>query len=172
MRCSLGSVVGITLLVLSACGEKAPPVAVRPPQELIGSAKPHPDPTREQALGEIYELDSRCGTEAREWFKRNYGNGTHQANGWNSQSDFTNHFNRKLNKCLLQFVGTTMSEKKQPDGRSIGQAKIVVDINENRTLGQFNQFVDSHTVMQCYFYETTCTSESEWDAVAKPLMIE
>lgn len=51
---------------------------------------------------EIYELNEKCGKRSAELFEKHYGkNGTSNDNDASWLSNYTCHYNRKLNKCFM-----------------------------------------------------------------------
>jgi hypothetical protein len=117
---------------------------------------------------EDYELQERCGKRAEERFQQAYGNGISNVKGGTVKSDYTNHYNRKLNKCFIFVRGAFSGKKKQDNWVS----KELVDINENRNYGTFLKSTEDDRVKVCTASGKPCNSEDEWDSLVKPYMEE
>ena len=121
---------------------------------------------------EAYELQERCGKRAADYFK-GYVSGIENTEDVKFRTIYTNHYNRKLNKCFILFTtfGSPMSKEDiQKLGISID--KILWDINENKRYGNFFKFHNIPEPMMCEVSDKSCHSEFEWDALAKPYMEE
>jgi hypothetical protein len=73
------------------------------------------------ALGEVkaepnkvlYELQERCGKQATEWFVSEWGrSGIVNTNDGQIIADFQNHYNSKLNTCIVLLNTTNINTKK------------------------------------------------------------
>lgn len=122
---------------------------------------------------EEYELQERCGKGAVEFFKKYYG-GQRYYEDSNDNSSYTNHYNKKLNKCFILLKTDSIPRNEtelQKNGitRDIG----LWDINESKRYGQFFQFsnLDKEPTF-CNVSGKHCNSETEWDALVKPYMEE
>jgi len=119
---------------------------------------------------EEYELQERCGKRAEEIFRIEYGNG----NKAGKMSNYTNHYNRKLNRCFVIVIEIQTSI---PDDKEIMEKvgfwtdKTLCDINENKVYGHFLKFSNGG-LMDCKVLGKHCSSENEWDALVKPYMEE
>jgi hypothetical protein len=119
---------------------------------------------------EDYELQEWCGTHAAEVSKRENGNGISQGRDGTITSNYAHHYNRKLNKCFILFTSTfTPRDSKK---LSASTDKSLRDINENKTYGSFLKFENDTKPFQCEFLDKYCSSEDEWDGLAKPYMEE
>lgn len=118
------------------------------------------------SIKEEYELQERCSKRAEELFRKEYGNET-------MSNYYTNHYNRKLNKCFILVTETSIHEDKETREK-LGVSstyKTLLDINENKEYGGFFKF-SKGGLMQCEVLGKHCNSESEWDAFVKPYMEE
>lgn len=85
------------------------------------------------SIKEDYELQERCAKYCDEWFKKEYGDGiTENKNGIN-RFTYSNHYNRKLNKCFLLLSFTWEPKNKE---KEIMVIKNLMDINEKKYTGQ------------------------------------
>ena len=123
---------------------------------------------------EIYELNEKCGKRSAELFEKHYGkNGTSNDNDASWLSNYTCHYNRKLNKCFMLITSKSYPKnKKEQDNNGSFTDKTLWDINENKQYGQFNRFAKIKNSMQCEVLEKNCNSEYEWDSLVKPYMEE
>src|SRR5689334_21740257 len=70
-----------------------------------------------------YEFQERCGKAAASWFNVRYDG--------QALSEFSNHYNRKLNKCFVLAMGSIISK----DGVTTWAQ--LHDIHENKQYGDF-----------------------------------
>jgi hypothetical protein len=107
-----------------------------------------------------YELSARCSNSSVEFVKEKY-------NDWaGAVTDYTSHYNRKLNKC---FVLATFVY----GGMRIGEIdRAMWDINENKRYGQFVPMIDHSRPLVCEILGRRCDSEAEWDSLVRPYMEE
>jgi hypothetical protein len=117
-------------------------------------------------IKEEYELQERCGKRAEEVFRKEYGHET-------ISNYYTNHYNRKLNKCFILVTETVKQwDKELIEKLGVSSTyKTLLDINEKKPYGIFRK-LSKGTLMNCEVLEKHCNSESEWDALVKPYMEE
>jgi predicted AAA+ superfamily ATPase len=122
---------------------------------------------------EIYELQEKCSKHAEEIFTKYYGNGISNDKDGSSMSNYTCHYNRKMNKCYVLLTFTYFSGKKK-DKDSLGSTTEISlwDINENKQYGQFTRYSLGKYYFQGEVSGKHCNSEQEWDALVKPYMEE
>jgi len=88
---------------------------------------------------------------------------------------YTNHYNKKLNKCFILVTVTYLSKNEK---KSVSYKQVqLYDINENKEYGvlftQIDPFMPTiYPPMQCTFLEKTCRSTEEWNSLQKPYMEE
>lgn len=70
-------------------------------------------------LKDEYELKERCGKQAQTWFRNEYVD---------SSSDYVNHFNSKMNTCLV-LVTTFHGRDKNEKGSKPSWSTALMDIN-------------------------------------------
>jgi hypothetical protein len=116
---------------------------------------------------EDYELQERCGKRSAELFKEHYGNGTSNNEDDQMISVYTNHYNKKLNKCFMLVTTTTFPKKK---GNIPLIMKNIWDINENKEYASFDRNRNLPTPITCTVLDKICSSENQWDLLVKPYM--
>ncbi len=120
----------------------------------------------QDSIRETYELQEHCGKTCEEVFKKEYGE---PEQGW--LCNYTNHYNRKLNKCFILITATHYPGKKK-DSLGITTDMSLWDINERKQYGQFFNAVTTKSCFQCEVSGKHCNSEQEWDDLVKPYMEE
>lgn len=149
----------LCMIFLVACqqNEKAPKSAS---ENLSHAASPK----------EEYDLQERCGKRAEEYFKREYGNGISNTKDGQSMTVYTNHYNKKLNKCFILLTTTNVTYKDKKVSSSTFRS--LYDINENKEYGIFFKRDNDNFVFECKVSDKVCNSEDEWEALIKPYMEE
>jgi hypothetical protein len=118
----------------------------------------------------VYELQERCSKRAEERFKKEYPSTIVSNKDGTLMVNYTNHYNRRLNKCFVVLTAISIPENKETKVMfGVSRDKTLWDINENKQYGAFSEFSKSGLV-QCEVMEKHCNSESEWDALVKPYM--
>ena len=115
---------------------------------------------------EEYELQERCSKRAEELFRKEFSNET-------VSNYYTNHYNRKLNKCFILVTETSIHRDKETREK-LGVSstyKTLLDINENKLYGSFWK-LSKGVLMDCEVLGKHCNSENEWDSLVKPYMEE
>lgn len=127
------------------------------------------------SIAEDYDFSERCGKRAQEVFDKDTP--TPYENNEKGQliSTYSNHYNKKLNKCFISVIVTFIS-KDAKKGESHKQVQLY-DINDNKEYGVLFTRIDpyfpaTYTPVQCTFMEKTCHSEEEWNSLQKPYMEE
>ena len=117
---------------------------------------------------EKYELQERCGKWCEEYFNKEYGNGI--INGGDGErliSNYTNHYNKKINKCFILITSTEFIRNMENKIESI-RMKTLFDLNKNKEYGSLVQFENNNKPINCRILEKYCNSEKEWDLLVKP----
>ena len=113
------------------------------------------------SIKEEYELQERCKKGAAEFVQgKEYKDLIRTGDAY-----YTNHYNRKLNKCFVVIYSTNV----------IGQNYIDLwDINEHKRCGHFvSSLVDPlNAAADCTVLGNPCKSKSEWDSLVKPYVEE
>ena len=112
---------------------------------------------------QIYELKKECGTSAVEF------SGRYRL--CDGQSSYTNHYNVKLNTCLIHIKASCSKDK---GDESKFWTESLIDVNENKELASYigsNKFVGDEPPM-CYVDGKQCKSLKEFQALLMPYMRE
>ena len=109
-----------------------------------------------QSVKEAYELQERCGKRAQEVFNKEYGNGNLNTG---VMATYTNHYNRKLNKCFV--IVKSISYPKEKNKWGTLTDKSLWDINEMKDYGEFVKFSNMDKPSGCYVLDKRCNSEIE-----------
>ena len=118
----------------------------------------------------LSELQEQCVNRSKDYFKKEYGNGI--INGENGErliSKYTNHYNKKLNKCYILITSTEFIRNKENKIENIG-LKTLFELNENKEYGSLIKFENDNKLINCRILEKYCNLEREWDLVVKPYM--
>ncbi len=118
----------------------------------------------------LSELQEQCMKRSKEYFNKEYGNGI--INGENGErliSNYTNHYNKKLNKCYILITSTEFTRNMENKIESI-RIKMLFELNENKGYGSLIQFENNNKPINCRILEKYCKSEKEWDLLVKPYM--
>ncbi len=116
----------------------------------------------------LYELQERCGKQASETFKKEWGANFSNTSEGQTVANYENHYNTRLNKCFYLEMALTFPGTKD---RKTSTSLRLFDLHENREFGSYFRF-DGGSVMQCMVGETSCRTEQEWRALTKPFMEE
>lgn len=96
-----------------------------------------------------YQLQKQCGEDSQKFYKEKFQFPTPEY--------YKNHYNKKMNKCLILVKGSVMG------------LKSLWDVNENKQYGVYYQDRNGNAVA-CSVLEKECKSEQEWDLLVKPYM--
>lgn len=116
---------------------------------------------------EEYELQERCGKRAEDLFKREFGSGISNTKDGKTISAYTNHYNKKLNKCFFLITDTIIPHKNKKVG--ISTMVTLLDINEQREYGTYLG-IGNHLPDICKVSGVACHSFGEWEMLIKPYM--
>lgn len=117
---------------------------------------------------EQYELSERCGKDATEWFKSEWGvSGAVKTKDGVMQASFRNHYNAKRNACIVLLTVDTLDANK----RATVHDEILFDLNENHDLGEF-LVLNNKAPARCVLGRATCTEKSQWDTLIKTYLEE
>ncbi len=117
-----------------------------------------------------YELQEKCGKQSREMFREEFGNGIVYKNEQKITSDYTNHYNKKLNKCFL-LVNLINHIKNRENKIEKNRLKMLFDLHERKEYGAVLIF-DNGELDSCSILDQICKSEQEWDLLVKHYMEE
>jgi len=119
---------------------------------------------------EDYELQNRCGKSAATFFEKRFGTGNKYDDFGQTISTYTNHYNKKLNKCFILVDEFIFPNDKKKFHMSKGQT--LFDVIENKYYGFFGTGCSDDSMSPCEMLNKDCNSEAEWDALVKPYMEE
>ena len=131
------------------------------------------DPTKEQSsVSKItpkddYELQEKCGKRCEEYFKKDYDNGFDK----NGISNYTYHYNKKLNKCFILINSIEFIRKVEDKYENI-TIKTLFEFNENKEYGSLVLFGKNIKTDSCLVLDKSCKSEQEWNLLVVPYMEE
>jgi hypothetical protein len=108
--------------------------------------------------GQLFEHQTMCGNAARDWYAKEVA-GSEGGFGLNS------HYNQKLNRCFLVWTYGNA-------GTNTDQAwsTALVDVNENRQIGDVLQHLNSDKAARCEIEGQTCLNETEWKRLLQRYM--
>jgi hypothetical protein len=118
---------------------------------------------------EEYELQERCGQQAKELFNQEYSNRYEKIGKYTRLADFRNHYNIKLNKCIVVITERNFIGK--PASDPLSTEITILDLNENRKFGWFLQISGKESsVVNCDVADEVCHSRSQWELLIEPYM--
>jgi hypothetical protein len=118
-----------------------------------------------------YELEERCGKNAREFVKYEYGYIHAEIVGQPSVT-FVNHYNKKLNKC---FVMTTIARMVYKNNQPEAVASLLYElkeVNEHKSYGSFHYDNAQNKLISCNVVATICYDVLQWQSLVKAYMEE
>jgi len=112
---------------------------------------------REQDIAkQDMDLQEECSKITSEYIKKtDFSNISHV--------NYTNHYNKKLNKCFMHLTAGGNGEK---------YIEGLYDINENKQYGYFVGLDIDNGYIKCIVNNNQCYSKSQWESLAKPYMEE
>lgn len=117
-----------------------------------------------------YELQERCGKHAADYFHRNFGNGISKIEGGQQETEYSNHFNKRLNKCFIEITTNNVQYKnKTPEVVTSFDIR-VLDLNENKEYARYINVYQKERPVLCKVLEKKCNDILEWEALIKPFM--
>jgi hypothetical protein len=124
---------------------------------LVGAA--HAEPNKV-----LYELQERCGRQAADFFKAEFGGEHHVTTGKGTTlQDYENHYSPRLNKCFFLYRGNYISSKE-----NFFKMLQLYELNEHKQYGAFSSGISSG--MECEVLDHQCRGEQEWRELAKPFL--
>jgi hypothetical protein len=112
-----------------------------------------------------YEMREKCGKLAREWFKKEWGDGISNTASALVVTNFQNHYSGRYNTCFMELESTSTAK----GGKSAGSFHSITlwDMNDNKDYGSF---MESRHRVACTVENKTCRSLDEWNELIKPYM--
>jgi hypothetical protein len=154
----------VAAFLFASCSENAAPVVPQSKPSPVQSAPPALDPRI------IYDLREKCGRDTREWFKHFYGDGSSRTTDGESHSSYTNHYNERLNRCYALLASTGFIRDSKTHKVRMSDDRTLVDVSENRDLGNYFKFSDMDRSMACNIGDKNCASRGEWEGLVAPYM--
>ena len=114
----------------------------------------------------LSELQEQCGKRSNEFFSKEYGNGTVRIKDETTTIYYTNHYNRKQNKCLLLLKSAYILNDKKKGNK---YSENLLDIDENQ---EYGYFINNGKNIVCFVLDKECKSKEGWDLLVKPYMEE
>src|SRR5262249_11283923 len=143
-------------------------------QKPVADPSPPPPPNSEQVAKARYELDEKCGADARAWFKANYSEPPDPIKVEGGReiaslpSTYQNHYSHTFNGCFA--VLDTITSFPAPHAQVV-RTDALWDVNENRRVGVLVQ-KDMQTVTACDVEGTKCATKDEFEGMARHYMTE
>lgn len=151
----------LLMTLCASCGNNATPSQ---PPSAAAATPSTPDPRI------IYDLRDKCGREAREWFKHFYGDGVSRKSDGESHSSYTNHYNERLNRCYALLASNVVIRDEQTHKIILSDQRALVDVSENKDIGNYLKLSDMDNAMACKIGEQKCSSLEEWESLAASYM--
>jgi hypothetical protein len=121
------------------------------------------------------DLQAKCSRDARAWFTEN----------WLPRDkdtillDFTNHYNKKLNKCFILVEYHYDSKFAGAGGTSWTNDMLLTDVYENSKYGRFDEnhytywkptVTTNDEVISCELLDQKCKTIEEFNGLLRPYM--
>jgi hypothetical protein len=119
---------------------------------------------------EQYELQERCGKQAAEVFKKEYGGSIINTKNGQIIMNYENHYSPKLNKCF--FLEISVSYEQENDKKTSFKNMRLFDLNENKECGTFSMDKETYILLICDVQGKSCRTEIEWRQLVRPYMDE
>src|SRR5438874_10526693 len=115
---------------------------------------------------EEYELQERCGKRAEQVFTKEFGGGIVNTENGQATVGYTNHYNRKMNKCFYLLTYTSLDYKVK--AKTWSTMVTLFDINEQREYANFFERSSDRLGFVCKVGDRKCQSREEWDLLIRP----
>ena len=160
--------IGWALLVATGCdtGDRLAKLE-KQNQELLAEVK------KGQATAD-YDLQAKCSKDARAWFNENYARDKDTI-----LLDFSNHYNKKENKCFIFVENHYNNIFAAPGGNAWTNQMSVWDVYENTRYGDFaeNHYTvfkptisSSDEIIICEMLRAKCKTIDEFNNFTRPYM--
>jgi hypothetical protein len=121
---------------------------------------------------EVYELQERCGKRAQELFAQKYGSGVSKTSDGQQEIVYTNHYNKKLNKCFVMTTHSNYVYKDNQPEYAKSFEKSLRDVNENKEYAKYVNSFPPQKVVKCEVADIQCITLEGWEALTKSYMSE
>lgn len=162
MKCAL--VVGVVLLLTGCDTSERISRLEKQTQQLQAQVR------KDQAATD-YDLAAKCSRDAKAWFKENYSADTKTVT-----LDYTNHYNKSLNKCFVAVEHHYFLWGNFVDGAWVTSI-MLWDIYENSRYGNFAQHhlisksqTFSDSVLTCELSDKKCTTVEQFNELVRPYL--
>lgn len=120
---------------------------------------------KENQAVQIYDLESKCAKDAKDYFSANW-----RTDDTTAGLDYTNHYNRALNKCFVLVRRQTFINPKEEWNRDVTLA----DVHERVNYGEFleNHAGTSTRLAACAVGGASCAAEQDFETRIKPYMTD
>jgi hypothetical protein len=126
------------------------------------------------------ELQAKCSKASKQWFDENAAG---LGNDRNQTIDFSNHYNKNLNKCFV-LLEYRLNMETHRDGAGLKSEQIqrrLFDVYENNQIGELSKMhaegegklqstPPTDTVGSCSVRDAKCASEADFEKSIKPYM--
>lgn len=116
------------------------------------------------------ELQERCERKAAEAFQREFGTGVTTTNDAQSISEFSSHYNTKLEKCFVLRKTKTIPNQNSETG--VATLVTLYSTDDNREYGRFAKTSKHDVPTDCRIGGKVCHSKQEWKMLIAPFMTE
>ncbi|MEK7810248.1 MAG: hypothetical protein AAB278_00330 [Pseudomonadota bacterium] len=118
-----------------------------------------------------YDLQEKCKKTADEYYHATWSDDPINSEEATTRHYYRNHYNHKLNKCIL-LVTSFSQPKVKADDRELTMR--LIDIQENDEFGSYSKvgFTMGGTLFLCNVKHKSCKSQEEWEMLIKPYMEE
>jgi hypothetical protein len=125
-------------------------------------------------VAQDYDLQSKCSKDARAFFNANS-----ERDKDTILLDFSNHYNKKLNKCFILGENHFNSHLADAGGTSWTNSMIMFDVYEN---SKYAEFIENHStylkptihvgqeVISCNVAGAKCKTQDEFNNLVQPYM--
>ncbi len=119
-----------------------------------------------------YDLQAKCSKDARAWFSENWSRDKDTI-----LLDFTNHYNKKGNKCFILIEYHYNNHFGAPGGNAWTNQMTLWDIYENNKYGEFAenhytyykpQVSSSDEMIMCEMLDQKCKTLDEFNNLVRP----
>jgi hypothetical protein len=123
-----------------------------------------------------YDLQAKCSKDARVWFNENWSRDKDTV-----LLDYSNHYNKKLNRCFISVEYHYDSNLGGPNASLWVNDITMWDVYENNKFGNFdeNHFIyfkpairPEDNVVRCEVYGQKCKTVDEFNNLVRPYMSE
>jgi hypothetical protein len=115
----------------------------------------------------LSELQEQCVKRSKEFFSKEYGDGTVKTKDGTTTTHYSDHYNKKQKKCFLLLKSKHIFNDKK---KGYKYSENLSDIDENQECGYF--IIENDKNIVCFVFDKECKSKEGWDSLVKPYMEE